>query len=241
MVRLLKSLHYKTSFDLTPRELASVIDHTLLKPDADYKTLEKYINDVREYGFKLLMLPLSLLEKALEISGKTITYGVVVGFPLGNTSTRTKVAEALEAASLGAKEIDMVMNISWFKTKEYSKVVDDVTQVVNAAKRNGVEIFKVIIETSLLDDSEKIIATELVAKSGADFVKTNTGFLGGGATLHDVHLLARASQGRIKVKASGGVRHALDSIALLEAGASRIGTSNGDKIMKEFYELVGEA
>ena len=226
---------------ITPTEFASMIDHTLLKPDADYKILEKYINDVREHGFNLLMLPLSLLDKALEIAGRTIKYGVVVGFPLGNTSTKVKVFEAVEAASSGASEVDMVMNISLFKSREYARVLEDISTVVAEAKKKGVESVKVIIETTLLDDSEKIKAVELVSSAGADFVKTNTGFLGGGATVHDVALLYRASQGRIKVKASGGIRHALDALALIEAGASRIGTSSGDKLMKEFLELTGEA
>ncbi|MGB9827592.1 MAG: deoxyribose-phosphate aldolase [Thermosphaera sp.] len=225
---------------LTPREFASMIDHTLLKPDADYKTLEKYVSDVREYGFKLLMLPLSLLNKALEIAGRTIKYGVVVGFPLGNTSTRVKVFEAVEAVSSGASEIDMVMNISLFKSKEYSRVLEDMSAVVSEARKKGVESVKVIIETTFLDDAEKIKAVELVAQAGADYVKTNTGFLGGGATVHDVALLYRASQGRVRVKASGGIRHALDALALIGAGASRIGTSNGDKLVKEFLELTGE-
>ncbi|WP_448579415.1 deoxyribose-phosphate aldolase [Thermosphaera sp.] len=237
----MKGFYIGRNISLNPREFASMIDHTLLKPDADYKTLEKYVNDVREYGFKLLMLPLSLLDKALEIAGKTIRYGVVVGFPLGNTSTRVKVYEAVEAVSSGASEVDMVMNISLFKSREYLRVLEDISAVVLEARKRGVESVKVIIETTFLDDAEKIKAVELVAQAGADYVKTNTGFLGGGATVHDVALLYRASQGRVKVKASGGIRHALDALSLIEAGASRIGTSNGDRLMKEFLELTGEA
>uniref|UniRef100_A0A7C2BLP0 Deoxyribose-phosphate aldolase n=1 Tax=Thermosphaera aggregans TaxID=54254 RepID=A0A7C2BLP0_9CREN len=237
----MKGFYIGRNISLNPREFASMIDHTLLKPDADYRTLEKYVNDVREYGFKLLMLPLSLLDKALEIAGKTIRYGVVVGFPLGNTSTRVKVYEAVEAVSSGASEVDMVMNISLFKSREYLRVLEDISAVVLEARKRGVESVKVIIETTFLDDAEKIKAVELVAQAGADYVKTNTGFLGGGATVHDVALLYRASQGRVKVKASGGIRHALDALSLIEAGASRIGTSNGDRLMKEFLELTGEA
>ncbi len=237
----MKGFYIGRNISLNPREFASMIDHTLLKPDADYRTLEKYVNDVREYGFKLLMLPLSLLDKALEIAGKTIRYGVVVGFPLGNTSTRVKVYEAVEAVSSGASEVDMVMNISLFKSREYLRVFEDISAVVLEARKRGVESVKVIIETTFLDDAEKIKAVELVAQAGADYVKTNTGFLGGGATVHDVALLYRASQGRVKVKASGGIRHALDALSLIEAGASRIGTSNGDRLMKEFLELTGEA
>jgi deoxyribose-phosphate aldolase len=105
-------------YRISLRELAEMIDHTLLKPDADYKLLEKYIDDVKKYGFKLLMIPLSLVERAREIAGRSIEIGVVVGFPLGNTSTRAKVSETIEAAELGASEVDMVMNINAFKSRD---------------------------------------------------------------------------------------------------------------------------
>jgi deoxyribose-phosphate aldolase len=224
----------------TPRELAGMIDHTLLKPDADYKALEKYVNDTREYGFKLLMIPLSLVERVREIAGRSIEVGVVVGFPLGNTSTRSKVHEAVEAAELGVSEVDMVMNINAFKSRDYEYVKRDIASVVEAAKSRGVRAVKVIIETGLLTDEEKVKAVELIVEAGGDYVKTCTGFLGSVATVHDTSLLYRASRGRIKVKASGGIRHALDALALIFAGASRIGTSSGDKILEEFMRLRGE-
>jgi len=156
---------------LKPSELARLIDHTLLKPDANYKLLEKYIEDTKKYGFKLLMIPLSLVEKTREIAGNTIEIGVVIGFPLGNTSTRSKVNEVLEAAELGVSEVDMVMNINAFKSGDYEFVERDIRAVVEAARNNGVKIVKVIIETGLLTDEEKIKATELIAKAGADYVK----------------------------------------------------------------------
>lgn len=219
------------------RELASVIDHTLLKPDADYRLLEKYVDDTKRYSFKLLMVSLSLVEKVRKIAGRTIEIGTVVGFPLGNTSTRAKVAEATEAAELGVSEIDMVMNITAFKSGDFELVKRDIKDVVEAAKNRGVRVVKVIIETGLLSDFEKLKAVELIVESGADFVKTCTGFLGGIATIHDVALLHEVSKGRIQVKASGGIRHALDALALIMAGASRIGTSSGDKIVEEFIKL----
>lgn len=222
---------------MSVRELAGIIDHTLLKPDADYKLLEKYIEDTKKYSFKLLMIPLSLVEKAREIAGRSIEIGVVVGFPLGNTSTRVKTMEAVEAAELGVSEIDMVMNINAFKSGDFELVAKDIRAVVEAAKKHGVGVVKVIIETGLLNDMEKVKATEIVADSGADFVKTCTGFLGGVATVHDVALLYSAGRGRVKVKASGGIRHALDALAMISAGASRIGTSSGDKIVEEFIRL----
>ncbi|MEM4489597.1 MAG: deoxyribose-phosphate aldolase [Desulfurococcaceae archaeon] len=234
------SSEFFEKYKFKPEELAAFIDHTLLKPDANYKVLEKFIDDTRKYGFKLLMIPLSLVEKALEIAGRTIDLGVVIGFPLGNTSTRVKVAEAVEAAELGVSEVDMVMNINAFKSGNYEYVSRDIKSVVNSAKSRGVKVVKVIIETGFLTDEEKIKATEIIIEAGADYVKTCTGFLGSVATVHDVVILRRSSKGKIGVKASGGIRHALDAIALISAGASRIGTSSGDKIIEEYIKLIEE-
>jgi deoxyribose-phosphate aldolase len=222
---------------LKPSDLASMIDHTLLKPNADYKLLEKYIEDTRKYGFAVLMLPPSLLLKAREITGNTVKLATVIGFPLGNTFTDAKVLETKLAAQAGASEIDMVMNINFFKSGDYERVLDDMKHVVNEARKNGIGVVKVIIETGLLSDEEKVKATELVVESGADYVKTSTGFIAGGATIHDVSLLYKTAKGRVKVKAAGGIRHALDALAMISAGASRIGTSTGDKIMEEFIHL----
>ncbi|MCY0868610.1 MAG: deoxyribose-phosphate aldolase [Desulfurococcus sp.] len=222
---------------MNARTLAGMIDHTLLKPDADLRMLEKYIEDTRKYGFKLLMIPLSLVDRVRELAGRTIEVGVVVGFPLGNTSTRVKVAEAVEAAELGASEVDMVMNINLFKSRDYRYVEKDIVEVVKAAKSSGVKVVKVIIETGLLSDEEKKKATDIIVSSGADFVKTSTGFLGTGATVHDVTLLYKASSGRIGVKAAGGIRRGLDALALIAAGASRIGSSSGDKIVEDFIAI----
>jgi len=222
---------------LSVKEFASMIDHTVLKPNADYRVLEKYIDDVKKYGFAVLMLPPSLLSRAREIAGNTIRLATVIGFPLGNTFTGAKVIETRLAKEAGAKEVDMVMNINLFKSRDYERVLDDIKHVVREARRQGIEVVKVIIETGFLSDDEKIKATELVAEAGADYVKTSTGFLAGGATVHDVNLLYRAAKGRVKVKADGGIRHALDALAMIVAGASRIGTSTGDKIIEEFIKL----
>lgn len=227
-------------YRVSPKELAEMIDHTLLKPDADYKLLEKYVDDVKKYGFKLLMLPLSLVDRVREIAGRGIEIGVVVGFPLGNTSTRAKVSETIEAAELGASEVDMVMNINAFKSRDLDYVRRDISSVVEAAKSRGVRVVKVIIETGLLTDEEKARAVDVIFEAGGDYVKTCTGFLGSVATVHDVRLLYRASRGRLRVKASGGIRHALDALALIAAGASRLGTSSGDVIIEEYMKLRGE-
>lgn len=226
--------------EIDPKDFAKMIDHTVLKPDASYRVLEKYVEDVKSYGFKLLVVPLSLVEKVLEISGRSIDVGTVVGFPLGNTSTRVKVVEVEVASELGVCEVDMVMNINAFKSGDYDYVLRDIKSVVETAKKRGIRVVKVIIETSLLTDEEKVKAVELVVSAGADFVKTCTGFQGSIATVHDVALLSKASKGRVGVKASGGIRHALDAIAMIAAGASRIGTSSGDKIMEEYIKLRSE-
>lgn len=223
----------KTSVD----QFARYLDHTLLKPSSTYKDLEKAINDTREYGFACLVIPLSLLEKAREIAGNTIRLATVIGFPLGSTFTDVKVLETRLAISLGASEVDMVMNINKFKSGDYQAVLNDIRAVVNEAKAYGKVVVKVIIETGLLSDEEKIKATEIVAEAGADYVKTCTGFLGGVATVHDVALLYKAAKGRVKVKASGGIRHAEDAIAMILAGASRIGTSAAPQIIREFIRL----
>jgi deoxyribose-phosphate aldolase len=134
----------------------------------------------------------------------------------------------------------MVMNINAFKSRDLNYVQRDIASVVEAAKSRGVKIVKVIIETGLLTDEEKVKAIDVIFEARGDYVKTCTGFLGSVATVHDVALLYRASRGRLRVKASGGIRHALDALTLVAAGASRIGTSSGDKIIEEFMKLRGE-
>jgi deoxyribose-phosphate aldolase len=183
------------------------------------------------------MLPPSLLVKAREIAGRSIRLSTVIGFPLGNTLAGVKVVETRLAAQAGASEVDMVMNNNFFKSRDYDRVLDDMKHVVNEARKQGIQIVKVIIETGLLTDEEKVKATQLVVESGADYVKTSTGFIAGGANIHDVRLLYETAAGRIKVKAAGGIRHADDALALISAGASRIGTSTGDRIMEEYLRL----
>ncbi len=222
---------------ISPEKLASMIDHTILKPIADIKMLEKYIEDYRRYRFASLVVPPSLISLVREIGGKNIRIATVIGFPLGYTFTDAKVLETRRAAEDGAKEADMVINVNWLKMKRYDLVLEDIRRVVEEARRNDVEIVKVIIEAGLLTDEEKIKATKLVLQAGADYVKTSTGFTAGGATVHDVRLLYEAGEGRLKVKAAGGIRHALDALAMIAVGASRIGTSTGDKIMEEYIRL----
>ncbi len=225
---------------ISPEKLASMIDHTVLKPVADIKMLEKYIEDYRRYRFASLVVPPSLISLVREIGGRNIRIATVIGFPLGYTFTDAKVLETRRATEDGAKEVDMVINVNWLKMKRYDLVLEDIRRVVEEARKNGAEIVKVIIEAGLLTDEEKIKATKLVLQAGADYVKTSTGFTAGGATVHDVRLLYEAGEGRLKVKAAGGIRHALDALAMIAAGASRIGTSTGDKIMEEYIRLKGD-
>ncbi|RLG82499.1 MAG: deoxyribose-phosphate aldolase [Thermoprotei archaeon] len=221
-------------------EFAKYLDHTLLKPNASYKDLEKAIEDTYKYGFACLVVPPSLVSKAREIASGNVRLATVIGFPLGNTFTEIKVEEARLAIDRGVKEIDMVMNINLFKSGLYDKVLEDIKAVVNVAKEYGDIIVKVIIETGLLSDEEKVRAAQIVVESGADFVKTCTGFVAGRATIHDVMLLSRTVKGKIGVKASGGIRHAADAISMIMAGASRIGTSTAPQIIEEFIKLKNE-
>ncbi len=217
-------------------DFAKYIDHTILKPDAPIDAVRRVIDEARACGFATAVVPPSSLELVKDYA-KGVRLGTVVGFPNGYMPTRAKVAEVRYAIEEGAEEIDVVMNIHWFKSRLYDKVLEDLRAVVKEAKSYGNIIVKVIIETCYLTDEEKVKATEIVADAGADFVKTSTGFGPRGATVHDVALLAKAGRGRVKVKASGGIRHAEDAIAMILAGAERIGTSSGVKIFEEYKKL----
>ena len=216
--------------------IASIIDHTSLRPEATPSQIVRLCEEAREFGFGSVMVnPCYVALAASQLRGSDVKIGAVVGFPLGATLTNVKVFEAAEAMKLGASEIDMVMNIGALKGGERNLVEADihaVAQVVHAQKA----LLKVILETGLLTNEEKLLACDLSEKAGADFVKTSTGFLGGVATVEDVALMRRAV--KIGVKASGGIRTAADARAMIEAGANRLGTSNGVNIIRE---LRGES
>ena len=211
--------------------IARLIDHTLLKPDARPEQIEQLCAEAVEYGLASVCVNscyVPLCRRNVEGSGvKTVT---VIGFPLGAMLREAKAAEAAAAVNLGADELDTVMNIGWFKAGADEMVVSDIRRVLDAAQQRPV---KVIIETCLLTNEEKERATRLVMQSGAAFVKTSTGFSTGGATVEDVLLLARTAAGRIGVKASGGIRDYATALAMIEAGATRIGTSSGVTIVNE--------
>lgn len=206
--------------------IAKMIDHTALKADVTQETVTRLCEEAKEYGFASVCVNschVPLVSKLL--SGSNSKTCCVVGFPLGAMLSTAKAFETAEAIRLGANEVDMVINVGAVKDKDYDFVYEDIKAVVDAAQKKA--IVKVIIETCLLTDEEKVKVCELCVKAGADFVKTSTGFSTGGATPEDVALMKKAVNKKALVKASGGVRNLEDAKAVIEAGADRIGTSNG--------------
>jgi deoxyribose-phosphate aldolase len=213
-------------------DLPSLIDHTLLRPDATKADVLRLCGEAIEYGFGVVFVPPCYVDDAMAaLRGTAIRVGIPVGFPLGGHATKVKVAEAAEAAGRGARELDMVINISRLKSGEYSLVRLDIEEVVKATPGVG---HKVILEACYLTREEKVTACRLAVDAGAEYVKTSTGFGAGGATVEDVRLMKAAVGGQARVKASGGIRDWRTTQTLLEAGADRIGTSAGVKIMEEW-------
>lgn len=213
-------------------DLASYIDHTLLKPEASREDILRVCEEAAQYGFKSVCVnPLwvSTAHTALKDSG--VDTCSVIGFPLGATTTEVKVFEAQGALQDGADEIDMVIDIAAARRGDREALVRDIASVAEAVHEAGA-ILKVIIETSLLTDEQKVLACEASVEAGADFVKTSTGFNGGGATVQDVELMRRTVGPDLGVKASGGVRSREDALAMIAAGATRIGASSGIAIVK---------
>ncbi|MBN1483068.1 deoxyribose-phosphate aldolase [candidate division KSB1 bacterium] len=208
---------------LDGESIASFIDHTLLKPDARQEDILKLCEEAKQYGFASVCINPTWLPLCVEfLEDSDVLVCSVVGFPLGASTTETKALEAEELVALGADEIDMVLNIGNLKDKDYLSVYDDVLQVVDAANEATV---KVIIETCLLDEEEKVAACVLCKEAGAHFIKTSTGFNGPGAALADVELIRRVVGAECGVKAAGGIRDFSTAVAMLKAGANRIGAS----------------
>lgn len=215
---------------MNKQDIAKIIDHTLLKPDASAEMIDKLCQEAREYNFASVCINPYWVSKASEnLKGSEVKVCTVVGFPLGATSTESKVYETNKAIEDGANEIDMVINIGAIKSKFDDVVEADIRAVVEAAK--GKAIVKVIIETGILTKDEKIKACELSKKVKADYVKTSTGFGYGGATYDDVKLMRSVVGPEMGVKASGGVKDHEDALKMIEAGATRIGASSGIKIV----------
>lgn len=215
-----------------PTAIASYIDHTLLKPEASRDDILKVCAEAAEYGFKSVCVnPLWVGTVHTALKGSGVLTCSVIGFPLGATTTEVKVFEARGALQDGADEIDMVIDIAAARRGDYDALVRDIAAVADEVHTGG-GILKVIIETSLLTDEQKVLACQAAVEAGADFVKTSTGFNGGGATVEDIALMRRTVGPDLGVKASGGVRSREDAQAMIDAGATRIGASSGIAIVK---------
>jgi deoxyribose-phosphate aldolase len=212
--------------------LAKMIDHTLLKPDATEQEIAQLCFEARKYGFASVCVnPTWVTLCAQLLKGSPVKVCTVIGFPLGATASETKAFETETAIKQGATEIDMVINIGALKARDLETVARDIRGVVNVTHARGA-LVKVIIETALLTDEEKTIASLISKEAGADYVKTSTGFAGGGATIHDVELMRKTVGPQMGVKASGGVRTFEDAASMIKAGATRIGASAGVKIIQ---------
>ena len=225
---------------MTPQELARLIDHTALKPDTTEARIRTLCEEARRYGFAAVCVNPCYVPLASELlQGSEVAVCTVVGFPLGANRTAIKAAEAEQAIRDGAAELDMVQNIGLLKSGRLREVLEDIRAVVEVARaarppagRDRI-LVKVILETALLTDAEKETACRLALEAGADFVKTSTGFAGGGATVEDVALMRRVVGDRMGVKASGGIRTRAQAEALVAAGANRLGTSAGVALIQD--------
>ena len=211
-------------------ELNRMIDNTILKPEATEAAVQKIIDEAKEYNFfSVCINPCWVAFASEQLADTDVAVCTVIGFPLGANTPEVKAYEAADAIKNGANEVDMVINIGALKSQQYDHVRQDIQGVVDAAK--GKALVKVIIETALLTDEEKVKACELAKEAGADFVKTSTGFSTGGAKVADIRLMRETVGPDMGVKASGGVHNAEEALAMIEAGATRIGASTGVAIV----------
>ncbi len=207
-----------------------MIDHTILKPEATEAAVQKIIDEAKEYNFfSVCINPCWVAFASEQLADTDVAVCTVIGFPLGANTPEVKAYEAADAIKNGANEVDMVINIGALKSQQYDHVRQDIQGIVDAAK--GKALVKVIIETALLTDEEKVKACELAKEAGADFVKTSTGFSTGGAKVADIRLMRETVGPDMGVKASGGVHNAEEALAMIEAGATRIGASTGVAIV----------
>ena len=209
---------------MNKQKLAQMIDHTILKPEATEAEIMQLCTEAVEYGFASVCINPSMVKKAaIILEGSEVKVCTVIGFPLGTTTTEVKAFETEQAIKNGATEVDMVINIGKLKENNLKYVKNDIEAVVNAA--NGKALTKVIIESCLLTDEEKVTVCTIAKEVGADFVKTSTGFSSGGATKEDIKLMRETVGEEMGVKASGGVRSNADAMIMIENGATRIGAS----------------
>ena len=216
------------------RDVAALIDHTLLKPEATRAQVTTLCEEAVKYSFFSVMVNPSNVAQAVSlVQGSSVLVGTVIGFPLGATTGTAKIAEAVDALRLGANELDMVINVGALKSGERTLVGAEIKALADVAHRSNA-ILKVIIETALLNTDEKIVACQLSMNAGADFVKTSTGFSTAGATVSDIELMRGVVGHKLGVKAAGGIRTAEDVRKMVDAGANRIGASASVAIVREF-------
>lgn len=224
---------------ITREQLANMFDHTLLKPDAKKEELAEICRQCARYGFKMVAINSAQTEYCKELLKDTpVHVGAAIGFPLGQTTLETKVFETKDAIQNGADEIDYVINIGKLKDKDYDYIRTEMEQIVAICREHQV-ISKVIFENCYLTDEEKKILCQIALEVRPDFIKTSTGFGSSGATVADVALMKSVVGDAVKVKASGGVRDLDTALAMIEAGAERIGTSSSIKILEELDEKYG--
>lgn len=219
----------------SPEKLAKMIDHTNLKPDATLKDIEKLCDEAKKYNFASVCVNPANVQYAVHLLEKTdVNVCTVIGFPLGANTSKIKFFEASNSYEIGASELDMVMNIGALKSGFEEDVKQDIKSVVVGSKD---AIVKVIIETALLEEDEIIKACEIIKESGADFVKTSTGFGYSGSTVEDIKLIRKTVGSSLNIKASGGVKNLKNALDMIKAGATRIGTSSGVQIMEEALRI----
>ncbi len=215
------------------QKILRAVDHTLLKPQASWKEIQQIIDDGMKYQTASVCIPASYVAKAADYANGGVAICTVIGFPCGYSTTAAKCFEAADAVKNGADEVDMVINIGWVKDQKWADLLEEIKQVKAAC---GDKILKVIIETCLLTEEEKVQMCRIVGAAGADFIKTSTGFSTGGATKEDIALFAKNVDPALKIKAAGGIRSLQDAEDFLALGASRLGTSAIVKIIKEGEE-----
>lgn len=221
---------------ISKKELASMIDHTNLKAYATDADMKKLCEEAVQYGFAMVAVNSGQSLRCSEyLKGTQVHTGAAIGFPLGQQSIAAKVFESADAIFNGADEIDYVINITELKEKNYAYVEEEMQEIVDLCRKHGV-VSKVIFENCYLSEEEKVKLCEIAKKVKPDYIKTSTGFGSGGATLEDVRLMKSLVGEDVKVKAAGGIRTMDDALAYVEAGASRIGTSNGVRIMESYEE-----
>ena len=212
------------------KDILAKCDHTLLKQESTWEDIKVILDDARRYHTASVCIPPCFIKRAKEYTGDEVKLCTVIGFPNGSHTTETKVFETKDAIANGADEVDMVINIGELKAGNDEYVLDEIRQLRKASEG---KVLKVIIETCLLTDEEKVRMCDIVTKSGADYIKTSTGFSTGGATFEDIELFAEHVGPDVKIKASGGISSIADAERFIELGASRLGTSRIVKIVKE--------